>query len=64
MSVPRDENPRSPDGEDAEGRQPPADCRDPESQRVLTAAARVLGRKCVGRQAAREWFAQWTKGPR
>lgn len=33
------------------------DCADPESQRALTAAARAVARE-MGRQAAREYFAE------
>lgn len=35
----------------------PADFTDPESQRVLAAAARVVARE-LGREAAREYFAE------
>lgn len=37
-----------------------ADFSDPESQRVLSDAARALAEE-LGRQAAREWFAQMTR---
>jgi hypothetical protein len=47
--------PREP--EDADVRSQPADFSDPESQRVLGAAARELARE-LGRQAARELWEQ------
>jgi hypothetical protein len=40
-----------------------ADFSDPESQRVLAAAARALARE-LGRQAAREYFAELIKARR
>ena len=44
--------------EDADVRNAPADFGDPESQRVLDAAADVLV-EVLARQAARECFAEW-----
>lgn len=46
-----------PGQEEADVRNQPADFSDPESQRVLGAAAREVARE-LGRQAAREWWEQ------
>ena len=58
---PRIVRPRRPSRrEDADVRSRPADFSDPESQRVLTVAARAVARE-LGREAGREYFAEWIR---